>query len=160
MSTSELLLEEIAVLPAARPSATRALPPRAERRRVVAEIIQRLHGQAGGLSRVHHTHPALYARARRAFGTWRDAVLAAGLDYVRERDQSLRRGLSLRDQRRAAWRALALFLGAMPAASDEQLFVARPELSRRVRRLWGSVEAARAWAEENRRRAGVPDAPH
>jgi hypothetical protein len=124
-----------------------------DRRRVVAEIIQRLHGQAGGLSRVHHTHPALYAKARRAFGSWREAVAAAGLDYVRERRDSLRRGLSLRDQRRAAWRALALFLAASPGAQDDLLLRTRPELARRVRRLWGSIVAAQSWAERNRDRA-------
>jgi len=70
--------------------------------------IRSLHAQAGGLARVHRTHAALYARARRAFGSWRGAVAAAGLDYARERDQSLRRGLSLRDQRRAQNRSRPL----------------------------------------------------
>jgi hypothetical protein len=34
-----------------------------------------------GLFRVHHAQPALYARARRLFGSWSAAVRAAGLDY-------------------------------------------------------------------------------
>jgi len=34
-----------------------------------------------GLFRVHRTHPALYARARRLFGSWEGAVRACGLDY-------------------------------------------------------------------------------
>lgn len=127
--------------------------PGAERRRIVAEIIHRLHGQAGGLSRVHHTHPALYAKARRAFGTWREAVAAAGLDYVRERRDSLRRGLSARDQRRAAWRAVAHFLAGQPGKGFAELEIERPELARRVRRLWGDLDGARAWAEKNQARA-------
>ena len=35
-----------------------------------------------GLFRAHRTHPALYARARRLFGSWEGAVRAAGLDYA------------------------------------------------------------------------------
>jgi hypothetical protein len=31
---------------------------------------------------VHRAHPALYARARRLFGSWEGAVRAAGLDYA------------------------------------------------------------------------------
>ena len=83
---------------------------RDEIRRQVLATIRGLHQQAGGLSRIHRTHPALYAQARRAFGSWREAVAAAGLDYGHELHQSLRRGLLLRDQRRALWRALSRFL--------------------------------------------------
>ena len=122
------------------------------RRRVLARI-RTLHAQNGGLARIHHTHAALYAQARRAFGSWRDAVAAAGLDYARERDESLRRGLSLRDQRRALWQAVARFLLDQPGADDETLAAARPELAGRVRRCWGGLTAARAWADENRTRA-------
>jgi hypothetical protein len=66
----------------------------------LASAILDLYREAGGLARVHHTHPALYAQARRAFGSWRAAVLAAGLDYRHELEQNLRRGLDQRDQRR------------------------------------------------------------
>jgi len=160
LAAPEMLLGHAATTAVADPAPPVTLAPsvalREERRRVVAEIIHRLHGQAGGLSRVHHTHPALYAKARRAFGTWREAVAAAGLDYARERRDSLRRGLSLRDQRRAAWRALTLFLAASPGARDDELTRERPELARRVRRLWGSVAAAHTWAERNRERAQAP----
>lgn len=127
--------------------------PGGERRRIVAEIIQRLHGHAGGLSRVHHTHPALYAKARRAFGTWREAVAAAGIDYAQERRDSLKRGLSLRDQRRAAWRAVAHFLAGRVGVGLAELEAERPELARRVRKLWGDLDGARAWAEANQARA-------
>ena len=125
---------------------------REEIRRRVLATIRSLHAQAGGLSRVHRTHAALYAQARRAFGSWRDAVAAAGLDYARERDESLRRGLSLRDQRRALWQAIARFLLDQPGADDEALAALRPELARRVRRCWGGLAAAQAWAEQNRSR--------
>ena len=125
---------------------------REETRRRVLATIRSLHAQAGGLSRVHRTHAALYAQARRAFGSWRDAVAAAGLDYARERDESLRRGLSLRDQRRALWHAVSRFLRDQAEADDEALAAQRPELAQRVRRCWGGLAAARAWAEQNRSR--------
>jgi hypothetical protein len=122
-----------------------AAAPREETRRQLLQTIRRLHGANGGLARVHRTHPALYAQARRAFGSWRDAVAAAGIDYAHERDVSLKRGLSLRDQRRAVWHALSRFLLDHPGADDARLAAARPELSDRVRRSWGDIAAARAW---------------
>ena len=136
MSMSTLLEPEIA--PAA--------PAEGARHRII-ETIRTLHGRTGGLSRVHRSHAALYAQARRAFGRWRDAVAAAGLDYAHERDQSLRRGLSLRDQRRAVWHALQRFLLDLPGADDRALESQRPELAKRVRRCWGDLQAAKAWAE-------------
>ena len=132
--------------------ATEDLGTREDSRRRLLGAIRALHTQAGGLSRVHRTHAALYAQARRAFGSWRDAVAAAGIDYARERDASLRRGLSLRDQRRASWQAVARFLLDEPGADDAALAASRPELARRVRRCWGGLAAARAWAEQNRSR--------
>jgi hypothetical protein len=47
----------------------------------VLERIQLLATRDEGLFRVHRTHPALYARARRLFGSWEGAVRASGLDY-------------------------------------------------------------------------------
>jgi len=154
LNAPELLAAPHATAPASAPARAgkMAAPPRETRRHAVTSIIQRLHEQSGGLSRVHHTHPALYAKARRAFGSWREAVAAAGLDYVRERRDSLRRGLSMRDQRRAAWRATAHFLASRPGAGMAELDLERPELARRVRRLWGDLDGARAWAEQNRER--------
>lgn len=134
-----------------RPTLETPLPPEPEGRQLL-ERIRSIHGQTGGLSRVHHTHPALYAQARRAFGSWREAVAASGLDYVRERHESLKRGLTLRDQRRAVWHALSRFLLEHPAATDPFLEAERPELAGRVRRCWGGIADARSWAE---RRAGV-----
>lgn len=74
----------------------------------VLEVIRRLGQREKGLFSTHRTHPALYARARRFFGSWACAVAAAGLDYrlaiYRARQQSLctrrRRRLRLVRQRR------------------------------------------------------------
>ena len=124
--------------------------PKGEARRHIVEAIRHVHTVNGGLSRIHRNHAALYAQARRAFGSWRDAVAAAGLDYEHERDQSLRRGLSIRDQRRAVWHAVARFLVDLPGADDAALDALTPELAQRVRRCWGGLEAAKAWAASRR----------
>lgn len=46
------------------------------------EVLGRIRGLAEdrGLFRIHHDHSALYARARRLFGSWAGALRAAGLD--------------------------------------------------------------------------------
>jgi hypothetical protein len=157
MSTAEAHLARRPIAAAGDPS-PEAMEKEEGRRRIL-EDIRELHKQAGGLSRVHRVHPALYAQARRAFGSWRAAVAAAGLDYGQERHVSLRRGLLLRDQRRAAWRALSRFLLDQPHADEAVLERARPELARRVRACWGGLDAAVAWATRNR--APVDDSgPH
>ena len=77
---------------------------------VVIELIQRLERRQQSLFRIHVSHPALYARARRFFGSWAAAVRAAGLDYPlavrRARQQSLltrrRRRLTRVRERRSA----------------------------------------------------------
>jgi len=55
--------------------------------------IQELALRRGGLLRVHLTHPHIYARARRQFGSWAAAIEAAGLSYAetvtRARERSL-----------------------------------------------------------------------
>ncbi len=60
----------------------------------VLDRIRRLAADASGLFRVHQTQPALYARARRLFGSWPTAVGRAGIDYDRvlrdARDSALR----------------------------------------------------------------------
>ena len=68
----------------------------------VLEHVRRLADRGDGLFRVHRTHSGLYARARRLFGSWSAAVLAAGLDY----------GTAII---RARTRALATRSGARPA---------------------------------------------
>ena len=47
------------------------------------QLLERVRERAamGGLFRVHLAEPALYARARRLFGTWARALEAAGLDH-------------------------------------------------------------------------------
>jgi hypothetical protein len=48
------------------------------------ELLQRIRALAEseqGLFRVHQSHPDVYARARRQFGSWARAVQAAGIDY-------------------------------------------------------------------------------
>lgn len=146
MTPSSPLLE-IAEAPEAEAPVAPPGSPLDEARRQVAETIRRVHSTNGGLSRIHRTHAALYAQARRAFGSWKGAVAAAGLDYEHERDQSLRRGLSMRDQRRAVWHALSRFLIDLPTADDAALDSLRPELAKRVRRCWGDLQSAKAWAE-------------
>lgn len=125
----------------------------------VIDVIRGLHEQSGGLSRIHRSHPALYAQARRAFGSWREAVAAAGINYDHELNQSLRRGLVLRDQRRALWHALSRFLTDHTGVSDAMLAERRPELASRVRRCWGSVDEAVAWAARNRTRGRSQNGP-
>jgi len=49
------------------------------------DVLARIRALAvrnGGLFRAHLIEPALYARARRLFGSWEGAVRAAGLDYA------------------------------------------------------------------------------
>ena len=45
------------------------------------ERIRRLGRRERGLFRAHLEHGALYARARRRFGSWARALEAAGIDY-------------------------------------------------------------------------------
>src|SRR5688572_8475357 len=68
------------------PEAAETATPHDPRTRIL-ETIRALHARNGGLTRIHRTHASLYAQARRAFGSWRDAVAAAGLDYAHERDR-------------------------------------------------------------------------
>uniref|UniRef100_A0A832MLG9 Uncharacterized protein n=1 Tax=Eiseniibacteriota bacterium TaxID=2212470 RepID=A0A832MLG9_UNCEI len=66
-------------------------------REAVLERIRQMAARSDGLFRVHRSHPALYARARRLYGSWAAAVRAAGLDYdaavgaARERSLRTRR---------------------------------------------------------------------
>lgn len=67
----------------------------------VLQCIRRL-GDAGGLFRVHREHPSLYARARRIFGSWADAIRRAGYDYASAVTEARRRAVSARRMRDAA----------------------------------------------------------
>ncbi len=57
------------------------------------EVLRRIQGLAtqGALFRVHLDHPALYARARRLFGSWAGAVARAGYDHERAVHNARRR---------------------------------------------------------------------
>ncbi len=57
------------------------------------EVLRRIQGLAteGALFRVHLDHPALYARARRLFGSWAGAVARAGHDHGRAVHDARRR---------------------------------------------------------------------
>jgi len=72
----------------------------------VLERIHQLASREAGLFRTHQTHSALYARARRLFGSWARAVAAAGVDYSTTIESARRRSLDtrrrLRRKRRVA----------------------------------------------------------
>jgi hypothetical protein len=71
------------------------------------EVLGRIRELAGrnALFRVHLDDPALYARARRMFGTWAGALDAAGVDHgaavqaARQRAVEKRRGRRARPRR-------------------------------------------------------------
>jgi hypothetical protein len=67
--------------------------------------IRSLARSSQSLFRVHRTHPSLYALARRRFGSWSEAVRAAGLDYALT--LRLARGRALRKRKRNARRRAA-----------------------------------------------------
>lgn len=50
-------------------------------REALLDRIREIAGEGHGLFRVHREHPEIYARARRRFGTWEEAVRRAGVDY-------------------------------------------------------------------------------
>jgi hypothetical protein len=56
----------------------------------------RLEYARGTLFRMHRAHPALYARARRLFGTWAAALARAGVDHNRAMAEARRRSLETR----------------------------------------------------------------
>ena len=67
------------------------------------ELLQRIRERAaeGGLFRVHLAEPALYARARRLFGSWARALAAAGLDHTAAVSEARRRAHESRRRTRA-----------------------------------------------------------
>ena len=67
------------------------------------ELLQRIRERAvkGGLFRVHLAEPALYARARRLFGSWARALAAAGLDHTATVSEARRRAHESRRRTRA-----------------------------------------------------------
>ena len=71
----------------------------------VLERIHQLASREAGLFRTHQTHSALYARARRLFGSWAQAVAAAGVDYTNTIESARRRSLDTRRRLRRKRRA-------------------------------------------------------
>lgn len=65
----------------ASPSARRRGRPALMTRDSLLDSIRKLAVSGDGLFRIHRSHPHLYARARRMFGSWSAAVRTAGLDY-------------------------------------------------------------------------------
>ncbi|HXS83472.1 MAG TPA: hypothetical protein VN896_12220 [Methylomirabilota bacterium] len=67
------------------------------------ELLQRIRERAeiGGLFRVHLAEPALYARARRLFGSWAHALAAAGLDHTAAVSEARRRAHETRRRPRS-----------------------------------------------------------
>jgi hypothetical protein len=67
------------------------------------ELLERIRERAamGGLFRVHLAEPALYARARRLFGSWARALDAAGLDHTATVSAARRRAHEARRRARA-----------------------------------------------------------
>ena len=67
------------------------------------ELLERIRDRAaaGGLFRVHLAEPALYARARRLFGSWARALSAAGLDHTATVSAARRRAHEARRRARA-----------------------------------------------------------
>ena len=78
---------------------------------VVIEKIRALGRRREGLFRVHHTHPGLYARARRQFGSWAAAVAAAGMDYGSTLSAARLRSIRARRRRRRSPREAASLPG-------------------------------------------------
>ena len=68
-----------------------------------SELLERIRDRAanGGLFRVHLDEPALYARARRLFGSWARALAAAGLDHAAAVNAARRRAHEARRLARA-----------------------------------------------------------
>jgi len=66
------------------------------------EVLERIRqlAQHETLFRIHLTYHGFYARARRQFGSWQGAVLAAGVSYQEIVVRARSRSLNTRSQRR------------------------------------------------------------
>lgn len=68
-------------------------------RDALLESVRQVARTSDGLFRVHRRHPDLYARARRMFGSWGEAVRLAGVDYESAIELARRRSrLTLRER--------------------------------------------------------------
>jgi hypothetical protein len=97
--------ELVPVVPAATHDAMTAETPRRKRGRPLEmqpdEVLLRIRklAEQDALFRVHLQHPALYARARRLFGTWADAIRLAGFDHSSALAEARRRAVEARRRR-------------------------------------------------------------
>jgi len=68
------------------------------------EVLLRIRqlSEQHSMFRVHLHQPALYARARRLFGTWARAVSLAGLDHASAVSEARRRAVEARRRRYSA----------------------------------------------------------
>ncbi|HEY6193882.1 MAG TPA: hypothetical protein VI504_02480 [Candidatus Eisenbacteria bacterium] len=66
------------------------------------DVLRRIRDEfdRGTLYRMHHAQPALYARARRLFGSWANALAAAGVDHARAVAEARRRSVETRRRAR------------------------------------------------------------
>ena len=95
----------------------RGRPPLATPEQVLQQI--REAAQADRLFRVHLDHPAMYARARRLFGTWAGALHATGVDYEGVIAEARRRAAATRRRGAASVRTPDSF-GAADSRSPER----------------------------------------
>ena len=71
-------------------------------RDALLERVRQVAQTPDGIFRVHRRHPDLYARARRMFGSWGEAVRLAGVDYEWAIDLARRRSrVTLRERAQA-----------------------------------------------------------
>ena len=88
-------------------------------RDALLESVRQVARTADGLFRVHRRHPDLYARARRMFGSWGEAVRLAGVDYESAIDLARRRSrVTLRE--RARERRDVLDMQRSPGGNDPE----------------------------------------
>ncbi len=80
----------------------RGRPPLVTREQTLEQI--RAASTEGRLFRVHRERPALYARARRLWGSWAEALREAGVDHALVIEDARRISLETRRTRRAAAR--------------------------------------------------------
>ena len=72
-------------------------------RESLLETVRQVARTPAGLFRIHREHPGLYARARRMFGSWSQAVRSAGVDYERMIELARRRSReTLRERRKTS----------------------------------------------------------
>ena len=87
------------------PPAPRGRAPRKRGRpleKSPADVLRQIRAEfeGGRLFRMHREQPGLYARARRLFGSWANALAEAGVDHDRAMADARRRSLETRRRAR------------------------------------------------------------